>query len=333
MIGSDQTDDVAAIFDEGAKACGYLGRASLVDMAPARVDLLELIRSAFNRALANQRADDPMRQPDERFYLDYIGFAKPTAIAFRYRGFSFIGVAPPLVDQLERLSIVSSRDAGIRAAIGLPSADRQVLALMLTFLSVSFVIGHEYNHHIFGDLAGPATQGAFDEHDVFGEGDLTKQAKELNADGLSTYLVLENLISGEGRVHWVSLLGLEAQPAVVVDRILMSALIVGMTSYFASVPVANSRPYRSRTHPPMSVRLRYLLEHARLWSAQNRPSMRDWLRPHFQVLHSNTIRAVCEAPKRAAWLEEVNYMTSAAGVKYNQDLDAALDARKALERP
>jgi hypothetical protein len=155
----------------------------------------------------------------------------------------------------------------------------------------------------------------------------------LNADGYSTFLSLNNLISAEGRPHWSSILAIGDREKTEVDRILLSAWVCGMTAYFASVPALRSRPFRERSHPPMTVRLRCALEHARQWADHNRPHLRDWLPERFSTLHRATIMAVCSAAELAAWLDEVEQMKSPAGLKYNHDLDVALDELKARLTP
>ena len=184
-------------------------------------ELLAKIKSSFNQALANQRGNDPLRPIGEVYFFDYIDSPVQTAIAFVHMGVRFIGVTVQMVDDLTKLASHVASVPAIQEELEVSHVSPSTVATMIAYLSCAFVIGHEYTHHYFGDL-GSSESTAFDEHEERGDGGVEQQARELNADGYSSWLVLNQLLNAESRAHWTSVLGLSGRARGDVDRILTS---------------------------------------------------------------------------------------------------------------
>lgn len=75
------------------------------------------------------------------------------------------------------------------------------LHAVLYYILMSFVMAHEYTHHVHGHVCLPSAEtGPPNEIlDTGCNGDLEGQIKEIAADGYSVYHVLANIIDGVGR--------------------------------------------------------------------------------------------------------------------------------------
>ena len=75
--------------------------------------------------------------------------------------------------------------------------------------------------------------------------------------------------------------------------------------------------------------MRFVMEHALLWSDQNRPHLRAWMTPReFQPLMRAAANALWGPNGDASWLAQVAFLTSDAGRKYVETLDRAIDGYK-----
>lgn len=94
----------------------------------------------------------------------------------------------------------SSRDRRLpsRVAVPITPTHYEAIHAVLFYTQLTFVVTHEFTHHVHGHLLQSALDSAFsneivDSHD---DGNLEAQAQEIDADCYAAYHVLAHLIEG-----------------------------------------------------------------------------------------------------------------------------------------
>ena len=198
------------------------------------------------------------------------------AIAFIYEGFSFVGVTMPLIYKLWDVCVLLSRSDSVAnaLAIHLPNpVEYEALHGLLFRTQLNFVISHEVTHHLFKHTGDRGNSPFFNEISRCKDGDLTSQAKELDADGNAIYLVLRNLIAGEGRSQALAALQIENLQAEIQDQRLLSVLVIAVGAFFfvrPSCPINNEKLFKL-THPPQAARMDRIMLCAVRWCGQPSP--------------------------------------------------------------
>jgi hypothetical protein len=180
-----------------------------------------------------------------------------------------------------------SKSGPFKSSLGLDElSDWEKLHVVLFRIQLFFVVGHEYTHHVHGDLKGVF---ASEFVETFNSGSLEHQAMEVNADGYSAYHVLTHLIDGEGRSHALDLLGTIGVPELLQDRVLFCCFVAATAAYFlVRRPVAiDGTTVYALTHPPQAARMNCLMQRAMKWCEQNRAPLVAWMTlDKFQLLMS-----------------------------------------------
>ncbi len=312
----------------------YRGKADLYRLNHGEMQLLADIQDMLNGALANERAGDPLRSPDDRFHFDYIDSDLENAMAFFHEGYSFIGVTIGLVRNLLAICGRLGGSMEVISALGLraPDLERDLLTATSTRLQLFFVVVHEYTHHIHGHVPRRGSgRTELDEYGPEAGTGMEQQTLEVDADGFAVYLVLTNLIAGADRPNAIAALGIGATSPELQDRVLLATFVTALCAHFLSRSprVVDASTAYSLTHPPPAARMRFVLEHALLWSDQYRPHLREWMTPReFQPLMRAAANALWGPNGDASWLAQVAFLTSDAGRKYVETLDRAIDGYK-----
>ena len=288
----------------------------------------------FKEALANERADDPSRSPDDRFHFDYIDSDLENAMAFFHEGYSFIGVTIGLVRNLLATCGRLGTSTEVVSALGLRAPDLPLELLTATSirLQLVFVVAHEYTHHIHGHVrrraSGPAELDEYGPEAGIG---IERQTWEIDADGFAVYLALDNLIAGEDRPKAIAALGIGASSPELQDRVLLATFVTALGAHFLSRSprVVDASTAYSLTHPPPAARMQFVMQHVELWSDQSRPHLRAWMTPReFQTLMRAAANALWGPNGDAGWSAQVAFLTSDVGREYVGTLRRALDGYK-----
>lgn len=312
----------------------YKGKLDLDRLEQPLVrSLLTDIQNAFNEALHGEKKDVPEHVDHPPFHLDYINSSAPNALAFRYGGYSFVGITLALINMLWDVCFHLSRSEAIAQLLGIKVTPEEYEALHVVLFrtQLSFVVSHEFTHHVHGHVCPRESESIFPSEilDDGRIGSLEQQALEVDADGYAAYHVLANLIDGTGRAHAVSLLNLETQPSSVQDEALFSCFVVAVGAYlFVRPPQAlNPANIYEVTHPPQAARMNCLMQQAIKWCRQNRPSLETWMTlDRFQKLMNAVAEATWGMNGGTDWAAQTEFLRSEHGVEYFRRLDSRLKA-------
>jgi hypothetical protein len=115
------------------------------------------------------------------------------ARAFRYTGYSFISITIPLVFGLwNSCNLLSgSQLIATELCLRLEGEERDGLRTVFFRTMLSFLVSHEYTHHVHGHLDPGGSEPVFLDEilDLDQAGDLDQQVLEVDADGCAVYLV------------------------------------------------------------------------------------------------------------------------------------------------
>jgi len=293
--------------------------------------LLVAIQEALNEGL-NEEHEAPQHLNCRPFHFDYIDSTVQNARAFRYSGYSFIGITMPLVYALWNSSHRLSRSDLIASALDvrLKGEERDGLRTVLFRTMLSFLALYEWTHHAHGHLDSHGSEPAsLDEIlDRDQPGGLEQQALEVDADGYAVFLVLNNLILGSARSSAVAFLNLDAGSESVQDEVLLSCFVVAVGACLYVLPPAtvNSAEIYTRAHPPQAERMNRLMQQAMRWCQQVRADLVAWMmRRRFQELMTSSAETIL-GDGGVNWAAQTEFLTSADGREYNQMLDGVYQA-------
>jgi hypothetical protein len=312
----------------------YKGKADLDRLQqPTVQSLLVAIQKQFNEALREEKKDVPEHVDHPPFHFDYIDSSTPNALAFRYEGYSFVGITIALIHTLWDVCFRLSRSevVGTRLDVRLTPEEYDKLHVVLFRTQLNFVVSHEYTHHVHGHRTPPGSESMFSNEIVDdGEtGNLEQQTLEADADGYAVYHVLANLIDGGERAQAVSLLKLEAKPVSVQDRVLFSCFVVAIGAYlFVRPPQAlDNVSIYELTHPPQAARMNFLMHQAIFWCKQKRPGLEAWMTlDRFQRLMKGVAEATWGMNGGKDWVQQIEFLRSEDGAEYVRKLDRSLKA-------
>ena len=310
----------------------YRGKQDLEKLPLDVRSLLGGIQEHINESLQQENQNVPEHVDHPPFHFDYIESSVPNALAFRYEGYSFIGVTIGLIYVLWDVCIRLSRSEGMATLVGVgPSADdHDMFHLVLNRILLLFVIAHEYTHHVHGHVC-PREPGTMLYNEILSEsqeGGLEQQTLEVDADGYAAYHCLANLIDGAERTKAIALLKLAGEPESAQDMVLLSCFVSGIGGYLLSQPAAgldSVKIYRL-THPPQAARMNCLMYQVIGWCKQNRPDLEEWMTlDRFQKLMIVTAEAL-GTECGSVWIEQTAFLKSETGSEYFRELDRKLKA-------
>jgi len=266
------------------------------------------------------------------FHFDYIESEVPNALAFGCEEYSFIGVTMGLIYTLWDVCVRLSRSQAMATlmGIGLNAEDLDMFHVVLNRILLSFVISHEYAHHVHGHLS-PRGPEAMIYNEILDEdqaGSLEQQTLEVAADGDAAYRVLANLIDGVERTKAIALLKLEGEPNSAQDKVLLSCFVTGIGGYLLSQPAVgldSVKIYRL-THPPQAARINCFMFHVIGWCKQYRPDLKEWMTlDRFQKLMI-VVAEISGDEGSPIWPAQTAFLQSEDGSEYFRKLDKNLKA-------
>jgi hypothetical protein len=190
-------------------------------------------------------------------------------------------------------------------------------------LQVSFLVSHEYTHHVHRHLPADAGDGTWTElAQDLASGGMYRQAQELDADAFAIYLGLGNFVRGAGRQGALSQLGRPRLRDLEADALLLKCFFLSMTSIFCALWRGNIRiaSIWDVSHPPAPVRIEYAIRVAKMWCKQNQSVPQPWLESgRFREVFRAAVDAVGGTTPQE-WDDHIKFLTSEEGSKYNESL-------------
>jgi hypothetical protein len=299
--------------------------------------LLRIVRDAMNGALRSETKNASGSTEHPPYHFDYIEVSvdidskRPkNAHAFQHEGFSFIAVTLPFVELLFDLSQRLSRSQLISELLEIDSItlNPDQLLLVLFQLQISFLVSHEYTHHVHRHVARDAGDDAWAEfaQDAM-SGGMDRQAQELDADAYAIYHVLGNFVRGGGRRGALAQLGRQDLGTLEADALLLNCFFLSLMSLFCARWPSNMRIASARdfTHPPEPLRIDHAIRVAEMWCGQNQSVSQSWFgAKRFRALFRAAVDAIGGATPHQ-WDEHIRFLTSEDGSEYNASLFARFD--------
>jgi hypothetical protein len=309
----------------------YKGKQDIEILEPALGTLLAAIQKALNEALLNEKKNVAEHVDHAPFHLDYVESSIPNALAFYYEGYSFIAITTALVRMLWDTCVRLSNSGRMATLFGITSEESDRVHALLFPTQLTFVVSHEFTHHVHGHLLPKNSDSIFPEEIVEsgGIGDLETQALEIDADGYAVYHVLAHLIDGERRSQAVELLGYQNEHKGEQDRALLSSFVIAVGAFLHALrPVALDKDtiYKLR-HPPQAARMNSIMQFAVSWCKQNRPELAVWMtNDKFQMLMSTAAEEFLATNSAIDWGAQITFLRSADGFEYIRKLDHCVKA-------
>jgi hypothetical protein len=300
----------------------YRGKSDICEPAfdPSIVSLLLGIQSMMNSALAAENQHVADHVPHDPFYFDYVDSEDPNAIAFCYEGYSFVGITVPFVRRCLQVARGLAAGSDVVRLIGAPPEYCGSDGLLAAFarLQLFSIVAHEWAHHVHGHLAAGEDGAPFAEF-ADHEGNLDLQARELDADGYSAYLILANLFDSPERVSALQGIGCEQKSAAEQDESLFALFVCALEGQLSARPFLqiHEKSVYERTHPPPALRMNSIVLHAQGWCRQNRP---DLLNCHTMKNLGPIMTAVGSVTWQmnggVSWDDDVRFLRSEEGQRY-----------------
>ncbi|HTP88796.1 MAG TPA: hypothetical protein VMJ34_17715 [Bryobacteraceae bacterium] len=321
-------------FHDCFQRLGYRGRHDLKRLQPSLKEQLQGLQRMFNETLRNQKKV-AIHAECPPFHFDFIDADDndENAIATRNDFYSFIGVTVPLIFRISDACVNLSRAAGLTAVLRVQPSEQDYNELQTTlfYVLLSFIVGHEWTHHVHGHLSTGAVVLRELVTDDLAES-MDYQVKELAADGYSAYHTLRNLAD-----NWTTFLPFlkfhGSTTPEVLDETFLACFIVAIAGYMFlwPVPDVNATDIYKLSHPPQAARLNFLMHEVIGWCRQNRPRMEEWIERQFQTLMQVTAEAVLGRGGSVVWAKQTRFFRSPDGTAYVAELGRRIDEyRKAL---
>ena len=311
----------------------YKGKQDLDLLKPTVRSLLVVIQNSLNEALLNEKRNVPEHVDHPPFHFDYIDSNIPNAVAFRYEGYSFIGITMALIyrlwDTCDRLS--RSDAVGTSLGIHLTPEEYEGILVVLFRMQLNFVVLHEFTHHVHGHVSPLRSVPEFCDEILAGSetGSLEQQAREVDADGYAAYLMLAHLFDSEWRSQAVKLLKCEREAGNVQDEVLISTFVVAVGAFFfVRPPVAlDNASVFDLTHPPQAARMNFVMENVMGWCKQNRPVLSEFMtKDRFNMLMSAAADATWGMNGGRDWGAQIAFLLSHDGSEYFKKLAECVKA-------
>lgn len=319
---------------------GYVGKLDLDKVEPSSLSsFLRFVQDTMSTALRLESVNASGGTQHPPYHFDYLEVTDVTrnALAFQHDGFSFIAVTLPLVQLLWELTTRIANSSAVHRLLEIDAATTRLEALrgLLFQFQLTFLVSHEYTHHVHQHCSHPKAAGIWSE--LSGEnavGGLDSQAQELDADGYALYLVLANFVRGAGRDSALAQMGWRDLSNIKGDELLLSCFFLALCGLFCALwheDFSIASVYNLR-HPPAPVRIEYAIRVAEMWCRQNHSVPGSWFNAErFKAFFDTATRCVHgSAPQ--AWDTHVRFLQSPAGAEYDRLLLERFEAvRKGAE--
>jgi hypothetical protein len=315
----------------------YVGVLDIEKVSSATFrSLLLIARNAMNEALLSENTNASGGTEHPPYHFEYLEVREgiKNAHAFQHEGFSFIAITLPFVELMFDLSQRLSRSQLILELLEMDSLSLRPdpLFLLLFQLQMTFLVSHEYTHHVHRHVGAEASDKAWSEFaQDANRGGMDRQAQELDADAYAIYLVLGNFIRGGGRRGALAQLGGQELGRLEADALLLNSFFLSLMSLFCARWPRNMKiaSVRDLTHPPVPVRIEHAIRVAVMWSEQNESVPQTWFgAERLQALFRAAVDTIGWATPQQ-WDEHIRFLTSEEGSDYNASL---LERSEALRK-
>jgi hypothetical protein len=141
----------------------HRGKHDLSGIDPSFQELLLAVQVVINSNFQNEKPGVASHVEHPPFHFDYIDSTIENAVAFRYEGYSFIGLTIRLFFRFWDISdhLGNSPLMAELIAIEPEVACSGVLRVVLFRTLYSFVVAHEFTHHVHGHVVTRESDGSF----------------------------------------------------------------------------------------------------------------------------------------------------------------------------
>jgi hypothetical protein len=318
----------------GAILIGLSDRGELPGHYPASLDRLEpsfhsflmLLRTSLSEALNHANTNVTDGVVCGTFHLDFVDSPVENAFAFQHQGYAFIIITIRMAELLLQLADKLSRVQPVGQLLPVDRTRQgvdDVLRTALFFVELTFLVSHEFTHHVHEHLPASFSTGLamWKEFGNIGSGGrrLEEQAQEADADAYAVYIALNHLIAEDGRAVVGSLFTENARSNRNADEGLFTLFMVAVGAVLCAFD-ANafdvSKVY-TRQHPPEAMRMNYVMHSAKSWCNQNRPLLEGWISLEIlQTAMATVAEALFGPAGRTNWSEQTRFLLSADGTAY-----------------
>ena len=307
----------------------YVGKLDIDSVEPPEFRfLLHLVQGTMNEALRRENANASGGVAHPPFHFDYIdATAIRNAHAFQFEGYSFIAITLPMVQCLWDTSERLSRGLYVRNALGFHADEVEAVAVhgALFQMQLSFLVSHEYTHHIHGHAAASGVWSEFSQDAA--KGNIDSQAEELIADTFAAYLTLANFVRGDGRPGTLQQLGKAGMEGTDGDDVLLNCFLLAVMASFCVLwhSRLDMQSAADNSHPPPPIRINYLIEITKMWCGQFGSVPPGWFATDRLRGLFGAAAEVATVADRQAWDTHIAAIRDAGGELYQIQLRARFE--------
>jgi hypothetical protein len=325
------------IFDRYIRNClplvmreSYKGRLDLeIDLLseyPEMRDILVAVQEGAQQQLRDT-PEKPGEVPFQPIHLDFINSADVNAMAFRYEGFSFIGITLGLVVKLLKTCVQLADSEyvfrGFLAGISEPAKRIHIVRLCQS-IQLNFVIWHEFAHIIHGHTPVANADSTFaDEIGNEGQGRIEFQAQEVDADSYATWVIINGMLIDPSRQQTANNFGLQSAQPELQDLTFFAAFVLSVGSYFYLRPpaIVDEVGVYNRSHPPQAARMHFVMDMAAKLTKGREHIVSRMNIDRFRGFMETISTAIHGAEGVSNWDSQNAFFRSEQGVKYITELD------------
>ena len=270
---------------------------------------LEGVCKTLTEALNNEKQNVPGHILHPPFQCVFSESDKPQANAMQIDGVSVIWITKGMLALLWTSCDLLSKSEHVIQLFNHAPTNQIHAALFQTQLS--FILCHEYAHHVHGHLA----------HASFGleHGDIQTQVFEVDADCYAVCFVLAFLIKDAGRAGALERLNCANANCGAQDEALISSFILSTGGFLYATPPVPLDPARifQQRYPPLAARMHWITLSALDWCDQNKPHLKEFVTlEKWRSLMLFAAIAMAELNGGAHWGDQVSFLTSEEGGDY-----------------
>jgi hypothetical protein len=303
----------------------YSGRLDIERIgSPSFRTFLHGLQVETNDALGLENANASGGVVHPPFHFDYLHATVTNAHAIPHECFWFIAFTLPLIKSVVDVSKRLSRSSVVLQLLHLDSGalGPDILWGYLGQIQLMFLTSHEYTHLIHQHSARRDPSGMWTELvPQTSCGSMDSQVEELDADGYAAYLVLTFLLRSERRQSALIQLGQANMPATDCDELILSCFFLALMAFFRTLwPERITLPLDQLTHPPVPVRIDYVIQVAKMWCGQFGIVEQSWFTSqHLQDLFHAAASEVGKTNSQG-WDAQITFLSSADGDQYRNVL-------------
>ena len=256
--------------------------------------------------------------------------ARENAVSFVREGYAFLVLSMPIVHRIFEICQEVGLTPTIYELLAVsPSTvkDKANLIAMLAVVQLQFIALHELGHHVHGhchdeDQRSEPVQEFGDKNAHSTTGNLHNQAMEVEADCYAAVLMLEGILKPPMSAGIVATLKPQGRDA---NIFLLNFLFVSIAShmFLKLQSIVDFSRIEDRTHPPLLVRLNFIMREIEKWLKENRCELAWWASvPHFQTMMRAVEVCYGESDSPRFWREQGSFLVSENGQAYMENLKA-----------